>query len=54
MTKGNGGETLQKREKKNRNSQQRKNAKKLTNRAGKLAATLGENAEISAKKALKI
>ena len=52
MTEGAGGETLLKGQK-NRNKQQREYAEKLTERAGKSVTTVGENAEISAKKALK-
>ena len=50
MTEGAGGETLLKGQK-NRNKQQ--GDEKLTERAGKSVTTVGENAEISAKKALK-
>ena len=52
MTKEAVGETLQKGQKK-RQKQQQKDAKKLTKK-GKLAAGQGENAEISARKPLKI
>ena len=52
MTKEAVGETLQKGQKKGQ-KQQQKDAKKLTKK-GKLAAEQGENAEISARKPLKI
>ena len=39
---------------KKRDKRQQKDAKKLIKRAGKSATTLGENAEISARMALKI
>ena len=52
MTKEAVGETLQKGQKKGQ-KQQQKDAKKLT-KNGKLAAEQGENAEISARKPLKI
>ena len=53
MTTGAVGKTLQKGQNK-RDKQPRKDAKKLTKKAGKLAAAQGENAEIFARKELKI
>ena len=52
MTTGAVGETLQKGQNK-RDKQPRKDAKKLTKKAGKSATAQGENPEISARKALK-
>ena len=49
MTTGAVGKTLQKGQNK-RDKQPRKDAKKLTKKAGKLAAAQGENAEIFARK----
>ena len=53
MTKGAVGETLQKGQKKEKSSNE-KMPRNWQKRAGKLAAEQGENAEISARKPLKI